>query len=124
MRSYTSPKVKIKDAEAVLRFLAMPSNFKSLMPDSVQSFEASDSDFKFQLAGMPAIHLKKINSEAGVIYENQGGSISFGLNFPVQNNAMTFEVKGNINAMVHLMLSKPLTNLLAAFSQKLLQQGF
>jgi hypothetical protein len=37
---------------------------------------------------------------------------------------MTFEVKGNINAMVHLMLSKPLTNLLAAFSQKLLQQGF
>ena len=47
-----------KSTEDLRRLLENPEDYKSLMPESLQSFEVRDNGFKFSLKGMPEIALK------------------------------------------------------------------
>lgn len=117
MRIYEGPQMHIQEPQQALDFFLTPSNFEQLMPDNNQSFSASDDSFSFQLKGMPAIYLSKVTENGMCYYKNSGGSVSFSLY--LVENPLKFEVRGEINGMMHMMLQKPLTQLLQNFSTKL-----
>ncbi|MBN9337090.1 MAG: SRPBCC family protein, partial [Chryseobacterium sp.] len=47
-----------KSSSELAEMLKNPQDYKDLMPDSLQNFEAIEDGFKFGLKGMPEIALK------------------------------------------------------------------
>ncbi|MDM9632363.1 SRPBCC family protein [Robiginitalea aurantiaca] len=116
-----------KSQKEVYDFLSDLSNFKKLMPDSIQTFEVLDEDtFRFALKGMPEIVLRR--KEQTPHEKIVLGAASDKLPFTLTANlreieaeetevALTFE--GEFNAMMAMMIKSPITNFLGTLSTKL-----
>lgn len=116
-----------KSQKEVYDFLSDLSNFKQLMPESIQTFEVLDTDtFRFALKGMPEIVLRRKDQTP---YEKIVlGAASDKLPFTLTANLteitaeeteviLTFE--GEFNAMMAMMIKSPITNFLGTLSANL-----
>ena len=69
-----------KSREDLVSMLKTPEDYRHLMPDSLQNFEARENGFKFGLKGMPEIALKiELVSETQVVLKSASSSLDFSL---------------------------------------------
>ena len=116
-----------KSQKEVYDFLSDLSNFKKLMPDSIQTFEVLDEDtFRFALKGMPEIVLrrKEQTPHEKIVLGAASDKLPFTLTATLREIeaeetevALTFE--GEFNAMMAMMIKSPITNFLGTLSTKL-----
>ena len=105
-----------KSVNELVDLLKNPEDYKTLMPDSLQSFEVRDHGFKFSLKGMPEIALKiEEITENQVILKSASSSLEFSLKgaFNAISEKQT-EVQllfdGKFNPFIKMMVEKPLQN--------------
>ncbi len=106
-----------KSSEDLYQFLMKPENFKHLMPDTVEVFEADDKGFIFALKGMPKVYLTLGENKIGefVDYQSAKENIDFNLHLDIKPNGeseSTLQIyfEGNFNPFITMMAQKPLTN--------------
>ncbi len=122
-----SPKSTVnKTQKDLFEFLTNTTNYKQLLPDSLEEFDANENSFKFSLKGMPAIRLafsEKVEHDTIKLKATSD-------NFPVflickieqiaENKAsVQLFFEGDINPMMALMIKKPLQNLLNTLAEKM-----
>lgn len=113
-----------KSQETVYLFLADVSNFKTLMPDSMDKFEVlDDKTFKFALKGMPEIvlRLKEVYPNDKLVLGAASDKLPFTLTASIQEvDPTTCEVgldfQGEFNAMMGMMIKSPITNFMEALA--------
>ena len=111
-----SPKVKIeKSKEEIYNYLNKVENFKDLMPENIDKFEASENSFLFALKGMPEIRLKLIeqDSKNQVVLGSASDKFPFTLTANIEGlNDESSEVQlifdGQFNTMMAMMVKSPL----------------
>ncbi len=115
-----------KSQKELFTFLTDLENFKAILPDSLEEFSVREDSFKFQLKGMPAIRLAfdekqefdliklKATSDAFPVYLN----CKINVLDDNQSEAQLF-FEGEINAMMAMMLKKPLQKLLDGLAEKM-----
>jgi len=122
-----SPKVCInKNAQGVYDFLMNVENFEQIMPESKQKFEKlSDEKFLFQLKGMPEIVLKQKEyiAPSKVVLGAASEKLPFTLTANITEQGTESEVQlifdGEFNAMMGMMIKKPIQNFINALSENL-----
>ncbi len=123
-----SPTVVVeKKPEEVFSFLTQVENFEQIMPDSIQSFKKlSDSRFLFQLKGMPEIVLEQRESSipTQVVLGAASDKLPFTLSADIidigdgkSSTKLTFD--GEFNAMVGMMIKKPIQNFINTLSENI-----
>lgn len=114
-----------KSANELLEMLKKPEDYKNLMPDSLQNFEAREDGFKFGLKGMPEIALKiEDATENGVTLKSASSSLDFALKgamSPLNENQTEVQLlfEGNFNPFIKMMVEKPLQNFIDALTDKI-----
>ena len=116
-----------KSASELAGMLKNPEDYKDLMPEGLQSFEARENGFKFGLKGMPEIALKIDNvSDKEVVLKSASSSLDFALtgNMNALNENQT-EVQllfeGKFNPFIKMMVEKPLQNFINSLTDKIEQ---
>ena len=116
-----------KSSSELAGMLKNPEDYKDLMPDGLQSFEAREDGFKFGLKGMPEIALKIDNvSDKEVVLKSASSSLDFALtgNMTALNENQT-EVQllfeGKFNPFIKMMVEKPLQNFINSLTDKIEQ---
>ncbi len=114
-----------KSADELVNLLKNPEDYKSLMPESLQSFEVRDNGFKFSLKGMPEIALKiEEVTKSQVILKSASSSLDFTLK-GVMNaiNETQTEVQllfeGKFNPFIKMMVEKPLQNFMNSLTDNI-----
>lgn len=114
-----------KSADELVQMLKNPADYKDLMPDSLQNFEARDNGFKFSLKGMPEIALKiESVSNSEVILKSAASNLDFelkGVMNPMSENQTEVQLlfEGKFNPFIKMMVEKPLQNFINSLSDKL-----
>jgi len=107
--------------------LKNPQDYKDLMPESLQNFEAREDGFKFGLKGMPEIALKIENvSEKEVVLKSASSSLDFALTGTmnaVSENQTEVQLlfEGKFNPFIKMMVEKPLQNFINSLTDKIEQ---
>ena len=116
-----------KSSSELAGMLKNPQDYKDLMPEGLQSFEAREDGFKFGLKGMPEIALKIDNvSDKEVVLKSASSSLDFALtgNMNALNENQT-EVQllfeGKFNPFIKMMVEKPLQNFINSLTDKIEQ---
>ena len=114
-----------KSVNELVELLKNPEDYKTLMPDSLQSFEVRDNGFKFSLKGMPEIALKiEEVTENQVLLKSASSSLEFSLKgmFNAISETQT-EVQllfeGNFNPFIKMMVEKPLQNFINSLTDNI-----
>lgn len=114
-----------KSVNTLVEMLNKPEDYKNLMPDSLQNFEARDNGFKFGLKGMPEIALKieEVNDKA-VVLKSASSSLDFelkGLMNALNENQTEVQLlfEGKFNPFIKMMVEKPLQNFINTLSDNL-----
>ena len=114
-----------KSREDLVAMLKNPEDYRHLMPDSLQNFEARDDGFKFGLKGMPEIALKieKV-SEDQVVLKSASSSLDFSLTgnlATAEDNKTEVQLlfEGEFNPFIKMMVEKPLQNFINALTDNL-----
>ncbi len=123
-----SPVVRLaKDRQATFEYLSDLGNFRNLMPENTQTFELIDRDtFRFALAGMPEIVLKRqeeIPNEK-IVLGAASGKLPFTLTADIREvtaseTEVQLQFEGQFNAMMAMMVKGPITNFLGTLSKNL-----
>lgn len=114
-----------KSVGELTEMLKHPEDYRQLMPDSLQKFEARADGFKFGLKGMPEIALKIDEvTDKQVILKSASSSMDFALTGTMNSvNANQTEVQllfdGKFNPFIKMMVEKPLQNFLNALTDNL-----
>ena len=114
-----------KSTEDLRRLLENPEDYKSLMPESLQSFEVRDNGFKFSLKGMPEIALKiEEVSDKQVVLASASSSLDFSLKGAMNAiNENQTEVQllfdGQFNPFIKMMVEKPLQNFINSLTDNI-----
>jgi len=116
-----------KSDKEVFEFLTELSNFKQLMPESIDKFEVLDSDkFLFALKGMPEIVLKKKeehpNNQLVLVAASDKMPFSFTADIQAisaNETEVALSFKGEFNAMMAMMVKTPITNFMNTLSENL-----
>ncbi|UJF29093.1 SRPBCC family protein [Kaistella sp. 97-N-M2] len=114
-----------KSADELVNLLKNPEDYKSLMPESLQSFEVRDNGFKFSLKGMPEIALKiEEVTESQVILKSASSSLDFTLKGAMNAiNETQTEVQllfeGKFNPFIKMMVEKPLQNFMNSLTDNI-----
>ena len=114
-----------KSADQLVEMLKNPEDYKALMPDSLQNFEARDNGFKFSLKGMPEIALKIENvTNSEVVLKSASSSLDFelkGTMNPVSENQTEVQLlfEGKFNPFIKMMVEKPLQNFLNSLTDNI-----
>ena len=114
-----------KSTEDLRRLLENPEDYKSLMPESLQSFEGRDNGFKFSLKGMPEIALKiEEVSDKQVVLASASSSLDFTLKGDMNAiNSNQTEVQllfeGKFNPFIKMMVEKPLQNFINSLTDNI-----
>ncbi|HIP47817.1 MAG TPA: SRPBCC family protein [Lutibacter sp.] len=108
-----------KSQKELYSYLTDLENFKSILPDSLEEFSVSGDSFKFQLKGMPAIRLAFDTKQEFDLIKLKATSDTFPIYLICKIDAISdtqsetqLFFEGEINAMMAMMLKKPLQNLL------------
>jgi carbon monoxide dehydrogenase subunit G len=115
-----------KSQKELYEFLTDVSNFKTILPDGLEEFEAREDSFKFALKGMPAIRLEFVEKVPDKLIKLKATSD----NLPVfltckidelnekEAQAQLF-IDADLNPMMAMMLKKPLQKLLDTLADKM-----
>lgn len=114
-----------KSVAELENMLKKPEDYKNLMPESLQSFEAREDGFKFSLKGMPEIALKisEVNDK-GVVLKSASSSLSFelrGTMNPISDTQSEVQLlfEGQFNPFIKMMVEKPLKNFIEALTDSI-----
>ncbi|MBD8018914.1 SRPBCC family protein [Kaistella pullorum] len=114
-----------KSSEQLVQMLKNPADYRDLMPDSLQSFEAREDGFKFSLKGMPEIALKISEvSDREVVLKSAASNLDFelkGTMNPIAENQTEVQLlfDGKFNPFIKMMVEKPLQNFINSLSDSL-----
>lgn len=120
-------KIVAKSPEEVFTFLTDVKNFKILMPESIDKFEVLGEDkFLFALKGMPEIVLKQKENHPNtkVILGAASDKLPFTLTADIieldpNKTEVTLSFSGEFNAMMAMMIKKPITNFIGTLSENM-----
>ena len=116
-----------KSSSELAGMLKNPQDYKDLMPESLQNFEAREDGFKFGLKGMPEIALKIENvSDKEVVLKSASSSLDFtltGTMNPVSESQTEVQLlfEGKFNPFIKMMVEKPLQSFINALTDKIEQ---
>ncbi|MGX9987089.1 SRPBCC family protein [Soonwooa purpurea] len=116
-----------KSIKDLTEMLKNAEDYKALMPDSLQNFEAREGGFKFGLKGMPEIALKiQEVTEQKVVLASASSSLDFSLTgnmSPISDNQTEVQLlfDGKFNPFIKMMVEKPLKNFIDALTDKIEQ---
>jgi len=127
MHIETSKKTVAKSNKEVFEFLTDLKNFELLMPDNISKFELINEDsYVFALKGMPEIILERKSQQANdnIVLGAAGGKLPFTLTAniaAIEANSceVVLSFEGEFNAMMAMMIKKPIKNLMDTLSQNL-----
>mgnify|MGYP006284248281 CR=1 FL=1 len=128
MTSFNSPEITItQPAESVYHFLTNFKNFEKLMPDQVVNWRATEDHCSFTIQGMAdlAMHMGEKTPYSFIRYESEGKSpVGFNLEFnikdrPGNTSQVKIILKANLNPMLKMMASRPLSNFVNLLAEKL-----
>ncbi|WP_285269257.1 SRPBCC family protein [Kaistella rhinocerotis] len=114
-----------KSSEQLVQMLKNPADYRDLMPDSLQSFEAREDGFKFSLKGMPEIALKISEvTDREVVLKSAASNLDFelkGTMNPIAENQTEVQLlfDGKFNPFIKMMVEKPLQNFINSLSDSL-----
>lgn len=115
-----------KNQKEMFEFLTELQNFEQLMPENTQKFEVEGESFLFALKGMPEIRL--VLKEKTEYNKITLGAASSKLNFELVANIdevdedsskTTLEFNGEFNAMMAMMVKKPLTSFIDTLTENM-----
>jgi carbon monoxide dehydrogenase subunit G len=126
MTRLQSDKVVVnKTAKEVFEFLSDFNNYKRLMPDQVTDWESTTDECSFTIKGMAALGMKmkeKTPNSSVVIERNGKAPFDFTLTCSIVDRQEQSEVQlffdADLNPMLKMMASKPLTNFLNLLAAK------
>lgn len=114
-----------KSVSELKEMLNRPEDYKNLMPESLQVFEARENGFKFSLKGMPEIALEIDGvSDSGVVLKSASSSLDFelkGMMNPVSDTQTEIQLlfEGKFNPFIKMMVEKPLQNFLNSLTDNI-----
>jgi hypothetical protein len=114
-----------KSTEDLRKLLENPEDYKSLMPESLQSFEVRDNGFKFSLKGMPEIALKiEEVSDKQIVLASASSSLDFTLKGDmnaINDNQTEVQLlfEGKFNPFIKMMVEKPLQNFINSLTDNI-----
>ena len=114
-----------KSSAELVEMLKNPADYRNLMPESLQNFEAREDGFKFGLKGMPEIALKIASvSDQEVVLKSAASNLDFqlaGKMNPVGQNQTEVQLlfDGKFNPFIKMMVEKPLQNFINSLSDSL-----
>lgn len=114
-----------KSVSELKKMLNSPEDYKNLMPESLQVFEAREDGFKFSLKGMPEIALKIDGvSDSGVVLKSASSSLDFelkGMMNPASDTQTEVQLlfEGKFNPFIKMMVEKPLQNFLNSLTDNI-----
>ena len=123
-----TPKKTInKSSQEVYNFLIDVKNFEHLMPENISKFEVISEDrFLFGLKGMPEIVLerKELVAYSKVVLGAASDKLPFTLTVNIlelgaNETEAILSFEGEFNAMMAMMIKKPITNFIGTLSDKL-----
>lgn len=115
-----------KSQKETFEFLSDLKNFEQLMPESIQKFEVEGDSFIFGLKGMPEIRLvlKEKIPYSNVTLGAASSKLDFQLVADIQSidedsSEVQLEFQGKFNAMMAMMVKKPLTSFIETLTDNL-----
>ncbi len=115
-----------KSQQEVFEFLSDLKNFEQLMPTSIQKFEVDGDSFIFGLKGMPEIRLvlKEKTPFSNITLGAASSKLDFQLVADIQaideeSSEVQLEFNGKFNAMMAMMVKKPLTSFIETLTDNL-----
>lgn len=116
-----------KGDKKVFDFLTDLKNFEKLMPENIDKFEVINEDrFLFALKGMPEIVLQRKtqtpNSQLilGAASEKLPFTLTADIVAKADNTSeVSLSFEGEFNAMMAMMIKKPITNFMGTLSENL-----
>ena len=118
-----------KGDKDVFEFLTDLKNFEKLMPNNIDKFEIINEDrFLFALKGMPEIVLQRKNQTPysqivlGAASEKLPFTLTANINSVSENSSeVNLSFEGEFNAMMAMMIKKPITNFMGTLSDNLIK---
>jgi len=123
-----TPNKKIpKGDKEVFDFLTDLRNFEKLMPENIDKFQLINEDrFLFSLKGMPEIVLERKGQtpNSQIILGAASEKLPFTLTADIAKlneieSEVTLSFNGEFNAMMGMMIKKPISNFMGALSDNL-----
>jgi len=115
-----------KSQKETFEFLTDLKNFEQLMPESIQKFEVDGDSFIFGLKGMPEIRLvlKEQTEYTNVTLGAASSKLDFELIADISeidedSSEVQLDFNGKFNAMMAMMVKKPLTNFIETLTDNL-----
>ena len=122
-----SPKVTVqKSKEEIFKYLSKAENFKDIMPENIDKFEANHNSFLFALKGMPEIRLNLLEQESDnkIILSSASDKFPFTLTANIDDvSESSSDVQlffdGKFNAMMAMMVKGPLQKFIDTLSKNI-----
>ena len=116
-----------KGDKEVFEFLTDLKNFEQLMPENIDKFEVISEDrFLFALKGMPEIVLQRKHQtpNSQVVLGAASEKLPFTLTADIvsvgdNKSEVSLSFEGKFNAMMAMMIKKPITNFMGTLSDNL-----
>ena len=119
-----------KTQKETFEFLTDLKNFEQLMPASIQKFEVDGDSFIFGLKGMPEIRLvlKEKTEYSNVTLGAASSKLDFQLianiiEIDAASSEVQLDFEGKFNAMMAMMVKKPLTSFIETLTENLEKLG-
>lgn len=127
MHIATPNKKILKGDKEVFHFLTELKNFEKLMPENIDKFELINEDrFLFSLKGMPEIVLERKGQTpySQIVLGSASEKLAFTLIADITKtddteSEVVLNFEGAFNAMMGMMIKKPITNFMSALSENL-----
>ncbi|MGB6153488.1 MAG: SRPBCC family protein [Pricia sp.] len=111
----------------VFDFLAELKNFEILMPENIDKFEMiNENRFLFSLKGMPEIVLERKHQtpNSQIVLGAASQKLPFTLTADIakvseNESQVALSFEGKFNAMMGMMIKKPITNFMGTLSENL-----
>ncbi|WP_047244671.1 hypothetical protein [Maribacter thermophilus] len=123
-----TPKTTVnKSTQETFEFLSDLANFEKLMPDNIDKFEViNENRFLFALKGMPEIVLERKEQTpfSKLVLGAASDKLPFTLTADIteieaNKSEVVLSFSGEFNAMMAMMIKKPITNFINALTDKL-----
>lgn len=115
-----------KSTEAIFTHFTELKNFKEIMPENIQKFEVDGESFVFGLPGMPEIRLvlKDTTPHSNITLGAASSKMPFTLSADIDkisenSSEVQLTFNGEFNAMMAMMIKKPLTKFIDTLTENL-----
>ena len=115
-----------KSAKELYTFFTDLGNFEKIMPENIQKFEVDGDSFIFGLKGMPEIRLivKEKTEFSNITLGSASSKLPFTLAADIKElsdikSEVQLTFNGEFNAMMAMMVKKPLTKFIDTLTENL-----